>query len=151
MSTKSLCFPGMCLLSRVKWNEHSVRARHLMRCIALWSLLCRVRMMWTTAMLSQRALTVFPTKLRPQMAVAITTGRSSFILMCNGAVWLSHCIWNHSLAWKAPQPQLPDASEMIMLSGASALRGARMDIPFQVETIWYHHSRSARNCWLMRL
>ena len=71
--------------------------------------------------------------------------------LCNGAVWLSHCIWNHSLAWKAPQPQLSDASEMIMLSWASALRGAKVDIPFQVETICYHHLRFMQNCWLMQM
>ena len=33
-------------------------------------------------------------------------GGSSFTVICKGAVWLSHYIWNHSLVWKAPQPQL---------------------------------------------
>ena len=65
-------------------------------------------------MLSQRALTVFSTHLWPQVAVAIPTGRSSFTVLYNEAEWLSQCIWNHSLVWNVPQPQLPDASEVIM-------------------------------------
>ena len=73
---------------KVKWNEHSMRAKHLMRCIKLWSLLCRVHMMWTTAMLSQRALTVFSTHLWPQVAVAIPTGRSSFTVLYNPYICL---------------------------------------------------------------
>ena len=29
VSAKSLCLPGICLLTMVNWNEHSVCARHL--------------------------------------------------------------------------------------------------------------------------
>ena len=103
---------------KVKWNEHSVRAKHLMRCIELWSLLCQVHMMWTAAMLSQRALTVFSTQLRPQVVVAIPTGRSSFTVLYNEAVRMSiplhlgpfigmecttapttWCIWGDYVVW----------------------------------------------------
>ena len=46
-------------------------------------------MMWTAAMLSQRALTVFSTQLWPQVVVAIPTGRSSFTVLYNEAVRMS--------------------------------------------------------------
>lgn len=118
------------VLTMVKSYVDSMRLRQRTRCITIGSLLWWDLRICSTAMLSHRALMVLPAHLLPHVTAAITTGSSSLEVMCQWMVACVHCSWNQLWLWKAPQPQFPEASEVIRPSGASAFAGAKIEIPF---------------------
>ena len=58
---------------------------------------------------------------------------------------LSYCSWSHSRELNAPQPQLPDVSDVTSRSGLSAFKGTGIEMPFYAAASWNHHSKSDWN------
>ena len=80
----------------------------------------------------------------PQIAIAITIGSSSLMVICwsfkPGGQWY----WNHAARQYAPHPQEPDASDVIMISGLLRRRLCIIDKPFQCSMKDAHQKMSER-------
>ena len=98
----------------------------------------------TTAMLSQRQQTRLPAQCGPHSTTAITIGTSSLGVIDAVAHDSGHCSWNHSSSWTAPQPHVPDASDLTTDGG---LVGGMMPFPFRMCRNVYDRVRSARAAW----
>ena len=81
VTTHQFCFPAKCLLTTTKSYAHSMSVRHRMRCMTSGLRDCLEFIMWTTAILSERALTVFPAHEWPHSAAAKTIGISYWTVM----------------------------------------------------------------------
>ena len=101
----------------------------------------------TTAKLSQLEVTLFPCRSGPQTNAAIRIGINSFTAMCFWQILLSHSNWNHSLSYHAPQPHVPDASNVIVTSGGPC--GIITAIHFSANNL--HHHISDRNSAFSRI
>ena len=129
-------------LTRENWNFAFRNAKQRTRCIASGSLLSPLLIMATTAALSQYDITHFPFHSFPQTAAANMIGMSSLTVMCNSRVTSGHLSWNHSLSENAPQPHLPDASDVTATYQLLHLASYMNDTPFHCSAKRSHHSIS---------
>ena len=79
-------------------------------------------------------------------------GTNSFTVMWTSFYSSGHEHWNHSpVHEKAPPPQLPDVSDVMVTSGGLRTTGDNRLTPFQPERNTDHHSRSERKPLLRRM
>ena len=113
-SAATFNFPGMwsALCSNLKCASKKNRQRN--KCERWGSLADPFFREWTTAILSERKVTVEFDQYFPHIAAAIMIGTSSFTAMSLLIHGVDHFNWNHCLdcSIKAPHPHDPDASEM---------------------------------------
>jgi len=96
----------------------------------------------TVAILLQQTRIDWPIHFFLHFATAITTGVSSFTMMCDCDSRPFQHNWNHVLSHSAPHSQDPEASEIITADGCCLLSEDSTEIPFQSSTNLCHHSRS---------
>ena len=103
----------------------------------------------TTAILSQNTCTVPPTHLFPQTAKLATIGTTSLAAMGTSIHEAGQGSWSHSAEprIKAPQPQLPDASEYTVARSGPP---GKKPTPFQADRNSCHHTMSPRHSRLSR-
>ena len=106
-------------------------------------------MMATTAELSEWTRTWVDCHAWPHTATAITMGISSFTMMWYCGNNSGHCSWNQWDFQNAPQPHLPDASDITLEEGW--LLSHSKDTPFHFSKNKYHHSRSLLKLWFKRM
>ena len=142
LSASRLIFPGMCLGTIVKLCLASIRNKQCSRRIRLSSLQYLALMMSTTAWLSQRALTWQFSHSLPHAIPAIIMGMSSRTAIEWVFAVCGHCSWNQWVPQKAPHPQEPDASDVIVTVGVAFPSDDSNEIPFQSFKKVCHHMRS---------
>lgn len=100
--------------------------------------------MATTAALSHRTWIVVPPRCEPHIAAAITMRISSFLVMLWDSNCSAHFNWNHSVPANAPQPQLPEASDVRITDGVVRDTDFIIATPFEALANLCHHSMSER-------
>ena len=105
---------------------------------------CWVLSTATTASLSHFDITTLPSQCLPHIAAAITIGINSFVamLVLSAMSVSSHGSWNHLLSQNAPQPHLPDASEMTVSETSRLPSDVSKQIPFHFSRNSHHHIKS---------
>ena len=87
----------------------------------------------------------------PQMAVTMTMGSSSLIVMCRPWNVSGHLSWNQNELKKEPHPQVPEASDVSEISGWNFLSSIIIDRPFHCSMKQCHHMTSDWACLLRRI
>ena len=133
----------MCAAFNLKFPYAASNARHRLRCTA-WGFLDEPELtIATTATLSHRARNTNPFHSWPHVKAAMTMGTSSFTVMCTSLILLVQGNLNQCSPVYAPQPQVPDASDVKVIVGSPAWSVSIMAAPFHVDMKRYHHSMSA--------
>ena len=141
-SAATLRLPGMWRANISKSKCAAMKNKHLSKCIAVSCLQYPALIRATTAALSQRQSTVQPSHALPQIAAAMTIGRSSFASMSTVFQDVCQEHWNHFFCQNAPHPQLPDASLVMVISGTSFFAAHKRLTPFHASRNVHHHVRS---------
>ena len=141
--------PAMCSVRRDTSNLARSKANTWKRWLRRGSLAEPVLRHCTNAILSQNTCTVPPAHLFPQTAKLATIGTASLAAMGISIHKAGQGIWSHSAEprIKAPQPQLPDASEYTVARSGPP---GKKPTPFQADRNSCHHTMSPRHSRLSR-
>ena len=130
----------MCTATRLNWNSASKKKRQRSKCIKSISLHDLEASTATTAWLSLWNWMQRPNHHPPQTVAATTMERSSCVAMF--IVLISGTLSHHSVSQCAPQPQLSEASDVKVLSGAHSPATDSRVVPFHPSKNECHHNMS---------
>ena len=128
------------------------RKKHLMRCMTNECLEVPDLRIVTTPALSKKTTYGLPHHWWPQEAHATTIGRSFFAVIWTPSQDSGQASWNHMLVdVNAPQPHVPDASEVRVAAAGRPVMLVSSDTPFHCWRKRAYQQRSDLNALFKRI
>ena len=140
LSAATLSTPGICTAKMLISKKAKKNHRHRSKCITMGSFEEPLLIALTRLLLSNWNCSDFLVKKGPQIAQINTIGTNSFTIMSILVHSADHWSWIQWLLNSAPQPQDPDASVWIKVSGFEG--ASRKLTPFQWHMNKCHHLKN---------